>query len=350
MSTRLSKCSRIALRNSSVCLANVSEGQAESPGDVRVCFQRATYDRAAGDGESVTILVTGATGFIGRHLVAHLRGNGATMIGASRHAYRDDRGEYEVADVTQLREVEQLFARTEPTVVVHLAAAIPDGALSDRNCFELCVAGSLAVVEACRSGGVPLVHASSTAVYGQMTGSVRREDAFPAPDSLYGAGKLVGDVLVAELTRSAGVPACALRISAPYGPGNARSSVVNRFLLAALRAEDIPLHGIGSREQDFTYVGDVVAAIECAVSRQASGVFNIATGSSSSMLELAEAVLRAVPGTGSRIVPTGDADPQEGYRAALDVGKARGGLGWSAQVSLDEGLRATADWLARSEP
>ena len=292
------------------------------------------------------VLVTGATGFIGRHVVARLRGEGTTPIGVTRSASMPDGVATESADVTDREQVARVFERARPAAVVHLAAAIPDGSSdrSDRRCFEECVAGSLNVVEACGAAGIPLVHASSTAVYGQMTGaSPAHEDVLPAPDSLYGAAKLAGDILTLELEREHDLPACALRISAPYGPGNPRPSVINHFIEAALGSEDLTVFGTGQRAQDFTYVGDVVEAIWCALSSEARGVFNVATGAPISMRELAEEVLRAIPDTGSRVVLTGQDDPQESHRALLDVRKAKDRLGWSAQVSLHDGIVATAD-------
>lgn len=267
-------------------------------------------------------------------------------IGVTHSASVLDGDATERADVTNREQLARVFERARPAAVVHLAAAIPDGSpeRSDRRCFEECVAGSLNVVEECRAAAIPLVHASSTAVYGQMTGArPAREDVLPTPESLYGAAKLAGDVLTLELERAHDLPACALRISAPYGPGNPRPSVINHFIKRALGSEDLTVFGTGKRTQDFTYVGDVVEAIWCALSSKARGAFNIATGAPVSTHELAEAVLRAIPGTGSRVIFTGQDDPQESHRALLDVRKARDTFGWSAQVSLHDGIVATVN-------
>lgn len=298
---------------------------------------------------STRILVTGATGFVGRHVVARLRTEGLTPVSLSRSSSTLDGGAVESADVTDPEQLARVFERARPATVVHLAAAIPDGSaeMSDRRCFEECVAASLNVVEACRAGGIPLVHASSTAVYGAMSGArPAREDELPVPESLYGAAKLAGDVLTLELERTENLPACALRISAPYGPGNLRRSVIYRFIESALTSNDLTLHGSGERAQDFTYVGDVVDAIWCALSSEARGVFNVATGVPVSMRALGEVVLDAIPGTGSRLVLSGIDDPQESYRALVDVRKAKDVLGWAAKVSLRDGIEATANAMA----
>lgn len=286
------------------------------------------------------VLVTGSSGFIGRRVVAQLERAGATVIGVSRSPGATMR-----VDVTDARQVEELFEHVCPDAVVHLAATIPEtsDALADRVAFEECVAGSVNIVEACRRIEAPLVHASSTAVYGRMSGEVPAvESALPVPESLYGAGKLVGDLLVLQLADGREAPASALRISAPYGPGNPRLSVVNRFLAAALASEDLMLYGSGSRAQDFTFVDDVAEAVVHALSSDARGLFNVASGRPVSMRALADAVLEAVPATRSKVRLADRDDPQDAYRAVIDVTKARVELGWIARTGLLEGLTATA--------
>lgn len=232
--------------------------------------------------------------------------------------------------------------------VAHLAASIPQNGGIDQmqSYFDDNVSATSTITTFCRLRSCPLVYASSTSVYGSMAGGVpRKESSTPAPESLYALSKYVGELQCRQLSRAAGVPTTALRISAPYGPGN-RRNVICLFIQAALRSRDLTVFGTGTRTQDFTYGEDVAAAVERALDQHEEGVFNIASGQPVSMLSLAEAVLAAVPRSRSRIV-VGGSDTQADYRADVDVSAARDHLGWRAETSLAAGLAATAASLER---
>ena len=251
-------------------------------------------------------------------------------------------------DLRDRQQAQAVLSALDVDAVVHLAASLPQGTDRDamQESFDESLAGAVTILGFCRSTGCPLVYASSSSVYGSMAGELpMSENQLPRPEMLYAAAKYIGDVLCLQLSLETGVPAASLRISAPYGPGNRRSTVVDVFLRAALASEDIRLHGSGMRAQDFTFIDDVVDVIERALLLRPSGVFNVGTGHPVSMRDLAEAVLDAVPTSRSRIVSSGSADPQEDYRALMDVSKARELLGWSARVPLVEGLRLTASAL-----
>jgi nucleoside-diphosphate-sugar epimerase len=107
---------------------------------------------------------------------------------------------------------------------------------------------------------------------------------------------------------------------------------------------DLHYYGSGEREQNFTAAEDVARAIAAAISLEGvSGLFNIAGGRSITMRELAELVVSTVPGTTSMVVPLGRPDPQESYRAAFDLIRARDGLRWTPSIPLEEGIR---HWVA----
>ena len=293
---------------------------------------------------SERILVTGATGFIGAHVIRRLLASGKEVASVSLHGGEVAGVQVEALDLCDRNAALARLNKSRFDAVVHLAAALPAGSdvTAMQSSFDRTVASMTTVTALCRAKGCPLVYASGSSVYGSMEPDApATEESLPAPETLYFAAKYVGDVLCLQLGHEAGVPAAALRISAPYGPGNRRATVVEIFLRAALASEEIVVQGTGSRTQDRTYVDDAAAAIERALAARASGVFNIGTGRPVSIRALAEAVLEAVPRSTSRIV-SGGADPQERYRAAMSVTKAREQLGWAAQVPLVEGLRLTA--------
>lgn len=295
---------------------------------------------------SKTVLVTGATGFIGTRVVRRLLGSGVEVCGVSLGGGDVDGVQVQALDLGDRERALEVLGRLRCDAVVHLAAALPADSSEEQiqTLFDRTVAINATIAEFCRETGCHLVYASGSAVYGTMADPKPvAEDRLPAPETLYAAAKYVGDILFLQLAHETGVPAAVLRISAPYGPGNRRQTVVEIFLRAALASSDIDQHGTGNRTQDFTFVDDVVDAVERALAVRAAGVFNIGTGNPVSMRTLVETVLAVVPESRSRVVSSGRADPQETFRSLMDVSKAREQLGWAARVSLTEGLRATAE-------
>jgi nucleoside-diphosphate-sugar epimerase len=297
------------------------------------------------------VLVTGATGFVGRHVVERLAADHQLTAVSLRGG---DVGGIPVQAVDLADRAATLTALGGVgfDAVVHLAAAIPKdlGAAAMQASHDATVAVDSTVAALCQALGCRLVYASSSAVYGLTdNGRPASEDRVPKPANLYAAAKLAGERLCDRHARITGAPATVLRISAPYGPGARRTTVVELFLKRALESEDLELLGSGSRTQDFTYVGDIAAAVSAALDAGVAGVFNVATGRSASMGELARAALEAVPGTTSRILRPGTPDPQETYRASYDVSRAQSELGWTAATSLEYGRRATVAALRQTQ-
>jgi nucleoside-diphosphate-sugar epimerase len=125
---------------------------------------------------------------------------------------------------------------------------------------------------------------------------------------------------------------------------------MNVFIRRALSGKPLKLYGSGSREQDFTYIDDVVRAFTATYRfrERARVVYDIASGHSVSMEELANIVLDVCPGTNSEIVHTGEPDPQEEYRPEYDLRKARIELSFEPSVDLRTGIRACCS-AARSD-
>jgi UDP-glucose 4-epimerase len=133
------------------------------------------------------------------------------------------------------------------------------------------------------------------------------------------------------------------RICAPYASNQKRRTVLKSFIDNALEGRDLTYYGSGTRQQNFTHVKDIARAIlRTLESETQGGIFNIAGGSPVSMRELAELIVRIIPYTGSKVIPSGQKDPQEGWAALFSIEKAARELGWSPCISLEEGIR---DWV-----
>jgi UDP-glucose 4-epimerase len=215
------------------------------------------------------------------------------------------------------------------------------------NSFRANTGAMLNVLSLAAERRAHLIYASSTSVYGN-TGNHFSEDSAARPNNLYSTSKYVGDVLCRQQFEREALGFTSLRLSAPFGPGCRHRTVVNSFLESALRGDELSLFGSGERTQDFTYVADVVEAFRLALSRRPVGIFNIASGRPVSMKELAETIID-VTGSNSKTVFSGEPDPEENYRANLEVERARKELSWVANWSLRDGLAATAEALRAVE-
>jgi UDP-glucose 4-epimerase len=233
-----------------------------------------------------------------------------------------------------------------PATIVHLAASIPttfEGAASERVAARNRRIDDNVFTFASEVGAA-IVFASSGSVYGEASGRVFREDGPTDPRGPYAEAKLRSERRGAEVLGDAGLPFAALRISAPYGPGQPTRTVVEHFLREALAGEALTYHGTGSRMQDFIYVTDVADAIVACVDAGAAGVFNVASGRPVTMRQLAALVAEIVGGD-VVVRASGRPDPQEGRSANYEIEAAERAFGWRPATSLKEGLQRWRDTL-----
>ncbi|MCK4470155.1 MAG: NAD-dependent epimerase/dehydratase family protein, partial [Anaerolineae bacterium] len=205
------------------------------------------------------------------------------------------------------------------------------------------VNGTLNVLDAARRAGVRrIVFASSAAVYGDHTVLPLQEELPPRPLSPYAVHKVAGEMYHRVFHASYGLPTVALRFFNVYGPRqdptNPYSGVISIFAARIARGERPVIYGDGEQTRDFVYVTDVARAalLVCEQEAAVGGVFNVAGGRQTSMLQLA-AVLNQVLDTS--LTPTfAPARSGEVRFSQANIGRAREVLGWEAQITLQEGL------------
>ena len=290
------------------------------------------------------ILVTGATGFLGRHLVRFLlKQPGLHIVGVSKNGGQIGDFQINRVDLSLPQEV-TVWRNDQPTfdAIFHLAAIVPLSfylAEAEQSFFNnLHITQNMLSIAI--SDRASFIYTSGTSIYGTNENVPLTENTLPRPDNVYSLSKYVGELLcdIAHVRHC--ISTTILRITAPYGPFQTAPTVINIFLKAALENRDLLLFGSGNRTQDFTYIDDIVQALWLAYKKQKTGVHNIAGGQPITMRDLAETVLSVVPGTKSKIIYSGQSDPQEEYRGIFTIEKARYELGYEPRTSLPEGLRA----------
>ena len=206
------------------------------------------------------------------------------------------------------------------------------------------VGGTVRILEAARDAGrIPVVYASSAAIYGDNTNTPLTEREPAAPLTAYGADKYGSELHAGVAGRIHGVPSFGLRFFNVFGPRQDPSSpysgVISIFASRFARGDGVTIHGDGGQVRDFVYVGDVVAHILAALkgADTTAPVANVCTGAPTSVLELAEA-LKAMTGSSAEIA-FGAARAGDIRVSIGDPDIAIDRIGVRAEMTLAEGLR-----------
>jgi NAD dependent epimerase/dehydratase len=308
------------------------------------------------------VLVTGAGGFIGSHLVEYLVEAGANVRAFVRYNSRADSGLLRQLPPTLLNEVEivagdlcdpQAVAQAVAgcRVVFHLGAiiSIPYSYLHPTETVATNVMGTLNVLNACRQHGVArLVHTSTSEVYGTAR-QVPMSEAHPLQgQSPYSASKIGADKLVESFYCSYGLPVVTVRPFNTYGPRQSARAVIPTIITQALTQPQVKLGNLAAR-RDFTYISDTVHGfVRAALAPDVTGqVFNLGFGDDVTIGTLADKIITQV----GRDVPVVTdkqrlrPEKSEVQRLHSDNRRARHGLAWQPRVGLDEGLGRTIAWI-----
>jgi NAD dependent epimerase/dehydratase len=307
------------------------------------------------------VLVTGAGGFIGSHLVEALVARGHRVRAFVRYNARADAGLLRHLPSATLREVEVVFgdlrdadavsgAMRGAETVYHLGAliGIPYSYVHPRETVDTNVIGTLNVLMAARTHGSRIVHTSTSEVYGTAQ-TVPISESHPLQgQSPYSASKIGADMLVESFHRSFDVPAVTVRPFNTYGPRQSARAIVTAVAVQALTRDVVRLGDL-TPTRDLNFVSDTVEGFLLAGSTPAAvgQVLNLASGTEIGIGDLARRIL-AIVGRSVRL-ETDDTRKRPAKSEVLrlngDNRRAREILGWQPRVDLDTGLRATVEWL-----
>jgi UDP-glucose 4-epimerase len=301
------------------------------------------------------VLITGGGGFIGSALVSTLASRGVplrVLTGAPEDAVQEPPENVAAyrAEITDLDALCEAAAGCH--VVVHLA-----GPPSVRASFDaperyarIHVAGTATVLEASRIANVKrIVYISSAEVYGRAETQPVSELQTPDPRSPYAAAKLGAENMVRAFVHAFGMSARIIRPFSVYGPGQHDYALVPTIVRQALTADAIVLADL-TPVRDYCYVSDVVDAIALACDLDVPGVdvFNVGSGTGTSVLQLAEVALARVGRKVPILTATAQARPKKAdiYALVADIGRASEILSWRPLTSLGAGLQRVVTEMA----
>lgn len=217
------------------------------------------------------------------------------------------------------------------------------------------VVGTLNLLDGARKLGVKrVVYAASSSAYGDNDAPVKSETLPPRPISPYAVQKLTGEYYCQVYHSLYGLETVALRYFNVFGPwqnpNSQYAAVIPAFITRILRDESPVVHGDGEQSRDFTYIQNVIEANLAALAAPASAcgqVYNAACGGSWTLLQLIREINRIL---GKDVRPEHIASRAGDVRhSCADTSKATKGLGWTARISVAEGLAKTVDWYVLAE-
>ncbi|MFH1369621.1 MAG: SDR family oxidoreductase [Elusimicrobiota bacterium] len=306
-------------------------------------------------------LVTGGAGFIGSNITETLlkRGHKVRVLDnfstGNINNLKPFLKKIELVKGDILREADLKKAMKGVDFVMHQAAlrSVPRSVDDPGSTNEVNVEGTLKLLLAAKHAGVKrVVYASSSSVYGDSKFIPQKETHRTSPISPYAVSKLAAENYCSVFAKTYGLQTVSLRYFNVFGPNQDPKSkyaaVIPKFIRSAIKGENIIVHGDGNQSRDFTYIDNVVRAnILAVLTPGISGeIFNIACGSSCSVMDIIRA-LRRITGKQIKVIHT-PPRPGDVRKTKADISKAKRLLKYRPAVGFDEGMLKTYNWLANS--
>lgn len=292
------------------------------------------------------VLVTGAAGFLGRHVARRFRDEGDEVIGFDVSLFEEEGIAMFQGDLTDANSVDQ--AADGIDVVVHIGA-IGDVYLAGQQpplAADVNVVGTANVLESAVRRDARVVYASTWEVYGEPEFQPLTEDHPTRPDHPYNITKLAGESLLISAARLRGLSGLALRLGTAYGSGLRPNSVFRIFIDKARNGEPITIQGDGSQGRQFTHASDIARAFVLAAQSDTSGTaLNIVAPETTTIRSLAESVAVRFPTE----ISFGDPRPGDVPPATVSADLAGETLAWKAEVPFSQGLDELIDSVVRAQ-
>ncbi len=294
------------------------------------------------------VLITGSSGFVGRHLMSFFRTHKANVLGLTRHPW-DTKAEKSI-DVSNRAAVTGIMRDFRPQVVFHLAseAVVEAGQSHPYETFHNNIISTLNVLEACRVLRVPrIIIASTTHVYGDAP-LPYQEDEPARPSRPYETSKTASDLIAQSYADSYNLPVLIPRFANIYGPGDTNTTRIIPKTIRAIMKGEQPTLWDGKARRDYLYIDDAVHAYDSLGKLtenqiERNRIYNFATGTSVSARKLMEMII-ALMKKDVKIKKIPSPRSRELTRQNVVWAKAKRIMGWKPMTDLATGLSKTVIW------
>ena len=328
-----------------------------------------------------TILVTGGAGFIGSALIRYIiKNTHYKVVNIDKLTYSGNLQSLETVnesvnyafkrlDICDSKELEQILIRSQPDIIIHLAAeSHVDRSIDNPGDFiQTNIIGTYSLLEQSKKywqllegdkkENFRFLHVSTDEVYGDLNGSADffTEDTSYNPSSPYSASKASSDHLVRAWHRTYGLPVLITNCSNNYGPYQFPEKLIPHIILNALAGKNLPIYGDGKQIRDWLYVGDhVIAIMEVAINAKVGKTYNIGGGSEIQNIEVVRKVCdildKLVPSklngmsSFNELITYVKDRPGHDVRYAINADKIFKDLNWWPQEDFNSGIQKTVEW------
>lgn len=275
------------------------------------------------------IFITGASGFLGRHLEKRLTNEG--------HSIFSDK-----IDLTNFSDLKKIISSFQPTIIYHLGAVVNlsrDFTIA-HECIRVNIGGTLNLLEALRETKLKrFIYTSTVEVYGN-TQIPYNEDQLPHPPSPYSVSKIAAEQLIDMYARENKFPYFVFRIATVYGPMQPSIRLIPQIIIRSMKNEKIELNS-GTKKRDYVYIDDVLEVLLLAKKdkfKKDSGVINIGGGKTYTLKELVSMVLKKTKSTSSVVYGAFPDRVLEAEKWLLNNTRAKKIFGWRPKTTLYNGL------------
>ncbi|MHC9543630.1 MAG: dTDP-glucose 4,6-dehydratase [Vulcanimicrobiota bacterium] len=312
----------------------------------------------------LTILITGGAGFIGSNFVRYLQNKypGYKLVVLDSLSFAGS-----MENIPSLREAENFtfwYGNTrngeltdmlveQADIVVHMASEthVTRSIYDNYQFFETDIIGTQAVTNAVVRHAKKIkrfIHLSTSEVYGTTTTEKMDESHPLLPSSPFASAKTGADRMVFSYWATYDIPAVIVRLFNHYGPFQPLEKAIPRFIISSLLDEPVTIHGDGLAERDWSYVEDCCRALDllihCDIDKVKGEAFNIGSGISVSILEIARRIL-SIMGKPESLLQTVQERPHQLLRHTSSFEKLKKTVGWEPSITLENGLEKTIEWF-----